>query len=169
MVWRHYTSLPYSLTSPERVESPTDTKMNPLIRVGDKLEEWQIKNEEGHTIQFDWKQPRILFFINGCGECSKPKLTAVNEIAKRLPAKSIVAVSMGDVATARAVTPLFPNVKICVDDKKILAKRVGVQFLPQVVLIGEKGKVLYAQPDNQDWLTALKSAVKTLEGKGAKP
>ncbi len=162
VAYPHYISIPYPKTIPKRVPGPIDPSQHPPIQVGVRLERFPIRHWAGATSLLEWKQPQILLFVSGCGGCTKPVLEEAERIAQSLPAKDILVISLGSAESAKAVAPQFPHLEIRVDDNKTLSKRIGVHFLPQVVLIGVGGVVKSIQPDTQDWLSALQGAEKQI-------
>ncbi|MCX6378735.1 MAG: hypothetical protein NT023_04555 [Armatimonadetes bacterium] len=164
-----YVFIPYPKTPPNRVPAPVDPSKNPLVHAGERLKNLPIKHWNGETVVLDWKQNQILLFVSGCGACSKPTLEEAERIAQRLPAKSIVVVVIGTVAVAKPVAPQFPHLEMRVDEGTQVANRLGIRYLPQVFLVGTGGVVEYVQPDNQDWLTALRYTATRISKRSVNP
>lgn len=167
-LWSRYISIPYPKTLPKRISGPIDPAKHLPILVGARLAKLPLKHWNGTTSYLEWKQPQILLFVSGCGGCSKPILEEAERIAQSLPSKDIMVISLSSVESTKAVAPQFPHLEIRVDASKMLSQRVGIQFLPQVFLIGTGGIVQYVQPDTQDWLSALQGAEKQIAQKRMK-
>lgn len=147
--------LVFSVTTVASTDNP-NLKLYPLnpikdmLKVGDKAPDFSLKGSDGKTYQLsDFKGKYVVldFWAMWCGPCKKkmPKIQKLHNLYKNKEVEVIGMLAMNVGAEEKSksyFTKMNYTFKLLYGNKK-LTKDYNLQFLPTVIVIDKKGKIVY--------------------------